>query len=258
MSFITGLARAAGAASLFGGKSNQPTSLNLGEVWITDYRDLLRELRKVDAVYARQLKSKMKQYAKPMQQGVKKAIPRKPPTSGIHKLDAKKRVSGFKPIVVPGRLSWGSNTQSGNIPANNVVIEHTKQKTWRKVGRFGKLSLFRLSVDNPATVMADMAGRSRKWINKKPRTRPYQYSRGATQTGKYGTKAQIIVMRQHRINNQGKGMIEALNRGSGVRQGKASRWIWPTAEEYSLQTKLDIDALLTEANRHLNERLETR
>lgn len=247
MSFLGLLGRVAAGQAVRATIKGDGRQLQAGEVWITDYRDLLRELRKVDGAYAARLKRNMKRIAKPMQAGVKGTIPKKAPTSGIHKRDPKRVVSGFKPVIVPGRLSWGANFQNGNVRANNVLIQATKQKTWRKVGKFGKMSILRLAVDNAATVMADMAGASRQWINKKPRTRPYLYSRNG-----------VVGLRQHRINNQGLGMISALNRGHKVQQGKASRWIWPTAEKYSEKTKMEIDAVLTEANRYLNERLKTR
>jgi hypothetical protein len=216
-------------------------------ITITDYRDLIRELRTVDPAYARTLKANFKRVARPMRQGIAKAIPRQPPTSGVHIKDPRRTVSGFKPVVVPGRLSWGPNAQNGGIPAKHTVVEATKQQSWRKVKRLGELSIVRVSVDNAATVMADMAGRSRKWINKKPMTKPYLYSRGGTQG-----------IRQHRINGQGKGMIAALDRGKGVAQNKASRWIWPTAEKHKEKVTIEVVVLLRNANKHLNERLKTR
>lgn len=256
MSLLGMIGRAAAGAVVTG--DNEKQNLAVGEVWITDYRDLMRELRKVDSAYASRLKRQFKRVGKPIEKGIKGTIPKKPPTSGIHKLDPKRNVSGFAPKVVPGRLSWGGNIQNGGIAANHTEIQATKQKDWRKAGRFGQLSITRVAVDNAATVMADMAGRSKKWINKKSVTRPYLYSRSVSSTGKYGTQQQLIRMRQHRINNQGIGMIKALDRGRNVQQGKASRWIWPTAERYLPQTKIEIQRLLDEANKYLNERLKTR
>lgn len=227
-------------------------------ITITDYRDLMRELRKVDSAYASTLKRNFKAIAQPMRKAIVGTIPKTAPTSGIHIRDPKKVVSGFKPVVVPGRLTWGSNSQNNNVKPNHVAIENTKQKSFRKVKQFGQLSISRVVVDNAAVVMADMAGRSGKFINKRPMTRPYRYGGGGAQTGKYGTKAQMVTMRQHRVNGQGVGMIKALNRANGVQQGKASRWVWPTAVKYSPDVQVKVGALLNNANAYLNERLKTR
>jgi hypothetical protein len=216
-------------------------------ITITDYRDLIRELRAVDPEYAKTLKANFKRIARPMRQGIARAIPKSAPTSGIHIKDPRRTVSGFKPVVVPGRLSWGPNAQNGGIAAKHTIVEPSKQKSWRKVKRLGELSIVRVAVDNAATVMADMAGRSRNWINKKPITRPYLYSRGGNQG-----------VRQHRVNGQGIGMIKALDRGKAVQQNKASRWIWPTAEKHKEKVTIEVIVLLKDANKYLNERLKTR
>ena len=253
---IVGLAARAVAASL-ALRDIEKKNLDTGEVWITDYRDLMRELRKVDRAYAVKLKRDFKRVGKPIQQGIRGTIPKYAPTSGIH-VRSRMSVSGFAPRVVPGRLTWGANPQNGNVPANNAVIQNTKQKDWKKAGRFGKMSVTRIAVDNAATVMADMAGRSKKWLNKKPYTRPYLYSQSTPSTGKYGTQRSLIRTRKHLINGQGIAMIKALDRGKNVQQGKASRWVWPTANKYLPQTKIEIQRLLDQANNHLNERLKTR
>lgn len=246
MAWMAALARVAarGAiASTFRGGSKQEETL--GYIAFTDYRDLIKELRKIDPSYANQLRRNFKRIAKPIQTSVSKVIPKKHPTSGIHVRGAK-NVSGFKPVVVPGRLSWSANAQNGNVQPRHVVVRLTKQRSFRKLADIGKMSIVKVEVDNAAVVMADMAGRSRKYINKKSITRQYPYSRSATGS------------RRHRINYQGVGMIKALNRGKNIQQAEASRWIWPTANKQLPMVQKEIDTAIADANRLINERMKTR
>ncbi len=247
------LARSVVVHSVFS-KDQKPSPV--GFLALTDYRDLIAELRKIDPKYAVALKRDFKRIASPMRTAVSRAIPKSHPTSGVH-VRGSKNVSGFKPVVVPGRLSWGANSQNGNIQPRHTVIRLTKQKSFRKIGQYGQISIVKVEVDNAAVVMADMAGRVKKY-NSKSITRPYRYGGGGAQTGKYGSKAQLITMRQHRVNGQGVGMVKALNRAQGVLKGDASRWIWPTAMKHLPDVRYRINDSIRRANRLINERMKTR
>lgn len=218
----------------------------VGYVAFTDWRDLLREINKIEPQYARDLKRNFKKIATPMRSAVSRAIPKTHPTSGVHVRGAK-NVSGFAPVVVPGRLSWSANAQNGNIQPRHTVIRLTKARSFKKIGKYGQMSIVKVEVDNAAVVMADMAGRSKKWVNKRPTTREYEYSRRG-----------VRVKRKHRINGQGMGMIKALNRGQGVLKGDASRWIWPTANKHLPNVRYQINDLIRKANDFINERMKTR
>jgi len=218
----------------------------VGYVAFTDWRDLLRELNKIEPQYARDLKRNFKKIASPMRSGISRAIPKSHPTSGVHVRGAK-NVSGFAPVVVPGRLSWSANAQNGNIQPRHTTIRLTKARSFKKIGQYGQMSIVKVEVDNAAVVMADMAGRSKKWVNRRPVTREYEYS----QRG-------VRVKRRHRINGQGMGMIKALNRGKGVLKGDASRWIWPTANKHLPDVRYQINDLIRKANDFINERMKTR
>jgi hypothetical protein len=244
---LAGLLRAAARSILVDALSpdkNKPSTV--GYVAITDWRDLLRELNKIEPQYARDLKRNFRKIATPMRSAISRAIPKTHPTSGIHVRGAK-NVSGFAPVVVPGRLSWSANAQNGNIQPRHTVIRLTKAKAFKKIGQYGQMSIVKVEVDNAAVVMADMAGRSKKWVNKKPMTREYEYSRRG-----------VRVKRKHRINGQGMGMIRALNRGQGVLKGDASRWIWPTANKHLPNVRYQINDLIRKANSVINERMKTR
>ena len=225
-------------------KDNKPSVV--GYIAFTDWRDLLREINKIEPQYARDLKRNFKKIATPMRFAVSRAIPKTHPTSGVHVRGAK-NVSGFAPVVVPGRLSWSANAQNGNIQPRHTVIRLTKARSFKKIGQYGQMSIVKVEVDNAAVVMADMAGRSKKWVNKRPMTREYEYSRRG-----------VRVKRKHRINGQGMGMIRALNRGQGILKGDASRWIWPTANKHLPHVRYQINDLIRKANKFINERMKTR
>jgi hypothetical protein len=91
--------------------------------------------------------------------------------------------------------------------------------------------------------MADLAGSSRKYIDNKSVTREYSYSRSAT--GK----------RVHRINGQGRAMIQALSRrnsGNG-----RSRFVYPAADKAIPSVLPKMNAALQRAYDKINRRMLT-
>jgi hypothetical protein len=216
-------------------------------VYITDFRELNRELRIIQPSLVRQLQSDFKRIAKPMQADVKNKIPVNPGevTSGIHKKKPQRTTSGFYPRVVPGRLTWGANTQNNNIPVNSVKIQSisaTKARRAMRKNPKNEASIARLRIDNAAVVMADMAGKSKKYINKRPITRQYPYSR--SRSGQ----------RQHRINNQGIFMIRALDNKAGH---GASRFVWKAAEKSMPKVRAETRMVLEKAYARINRKLSS-
>lgn len=210
-------------------------------LYLTDYRDLIRELNRVQPTLVKQLQKDYKQIGKPVQLAVKQGIPVTPPTSGIHRRSPQRSRSGFYPVVVPGRVTWGANYQNKNKPVDSVVIETPAvSKASRTMKRFkiNSFAIARLRVNNAAVVLADMAGVTGKYINKYPRTREYDYSR--SKTGR----------RRHKINNQGRGMIRALNRN-----GSPSRFAWPSAEKALPKAKAQSKIVLQKAYSIINRRM---
>ena len=208
-------------------------------VYFTDYRDLIVELNRIDPTFAKRMKSQYKVVAKPAQSDVKKSIPLTPPTSGIHRKTPQASVSGFYPVVVPGRLTWGANAQNNNKNVRSVLIETPSMAKIRKgFKRSGgkATSIARLRVDNAAVVMADMAGKSNRYTDRAKQTREYQYSRSASGS------------RRHRINGQGKAMIRALG-------GRASRFVWPAAEKSVPKVQSAVNGVLQEAINTVNRRM---
>lgn len=208
-------------------------------LYITDYNDLIRELNRVQPTLIKQMQKDYRKIAKPVQTAVKNGIPATPPTSGIHVRRPQASRSGFYPVAVPGRLTWGANSQNKNKPVKSVLIQTpSASKAKRTMSKFktSTFSVARLRVDNAAVVLADMAGKTGKDINKKPRTSPYKYSR--SKTGE----------RTHRVNNQGRGMIRALG-------GKASRFAWPSAEKALPKAKAESKVVLQKAFSIINRRM---
>jgi hypothetical protein len=212
---------------------------NRSGVTVTDYRDLIKTLNKIDPALTRQMRKDFRIVGKPLARAVSQAIPGSAPTSGIH-VHGSKNVSGFKPLTVPGRLTWGANKQNGNKSPKHTLVKLPRVKTSKR-GKYTVSSIVRVDVDNAAVVMADMAGASGKYINKRPLTSEYNYSRSAT--GK----------RRHRVNNQGRGMIRALNKVH-----KPSRWIYPSAEQSLSSIRLQAIGVLGKAYKQINEELRTK
>lgn len=216
-------------------------------IYITDFQQLNRELRMIQPTLVRQLQSDFRRIAKPIQTDVQNGIPLDPGevTSGIHKKRPQRTASGFYPRVMPGRLTWGANAQNKSIPVRSVKIQTPSATSARRVMRKNKTnvaSIARLQVDNAAVVLADMAGKSRKYINKYSMTREYDYSRSATRR------------RTHRINNQGRAMIYALNRKAGR---SASRFVWPSAEKSMPKVRRESRIVLEKAYARINRKLSS-
>jgi hypothetical protein len=208
-------------------------------LYLTDYNELIRELNRVQPTLVKQMQKDYKRIAKPVQLAVKNGIPSTPSTSGIHTKKPQATRSGFYPVAVPGRVTWGANFQNKNKAVKSVLIQTpSAAKAKRGMTKFKttSFSIARLSVDNAAVVLADMAGKTGKYINKRPRTREYNYSR--SNTGK----------RTHRINNQGRGMIKALG-------GKPSRFAWPSAEKALPKAKAESKIVLQKAYSIINRRM---
>lgn len=102
-------------------------------------------------------------------------------------------------------------------------------------------STVRIVITNAGVQIADFAG-SRNKVNTSGETRAY--AKGG------------VIMR-HRLNNQGKFMIEALSQtGIGKLGNKyRSRYVWPTVDKYKDTITIEIDKTVQDAIIRGNERL---
>lgn len=160
------------------------------EVFITDWRFLIRETKKIEPAVMANFKANALEIGRPVENAIKKAIPNRRP------------IRGMEPKVIPGRLAWGAV----------VPVKTTELRVDTRIRKKGK-SIVSVWVMSPAVAMADLA----KNPTSKARTKEYRYSR--SKTG----------LRSHKINGQGKAMADALSQASGVLSRNPSRYTWPGA-----------------------------
>jgi hypothetical protein len=168
---------------------------------ISDYNWILKQLTSINKELPKQLKRDYREAAKPVQQEIQRAIRSNP-------LGRRGRMSGFRQVAVPGRLAWGV----GKPPASALI------RVPRPNSRGKSLAIAQVSVGSPATVLADMAGKSNKITGGDRLTRDYRYSKSRTGT------------RRHKITTLGSyKFISNLNIKFGT-AGEASRVIYPAAD----------------------------
>lgn len=185
-------------------------SSNTVRLEITNWAEIMKTLKDIDADYVVGLRKNFKRIARGPQQSVQRAIPgkSKPPLTGMTQ-------------VWFGRLAWGSTWGgiggSSPKPSKSVLIQlpNTRKKKYRELER---VPIVRLQVGSPGTVLFDMAYRRGGTKGRKGFTPEYDYIYrvgGLTYPGK----------RKHRVVPGAflKGIIK-----SG-QNPKASRIVWPAA-----------------------------
>jgi len=186
------------------------------EIEVTDWRFLVRELRKVDRKLVATFKRNAKEIGKPVEKAIKSGILNKSP------------ITGMKPKVVPGRVTWGA-------------VQHPKKTSLKVDTRIkrknGGTSIVSVWVWSPATVIADLANGER---NNGRLTREYEYSLSPTGT------------RRHRINGQGAGMVKALNKSGLPRKTKPSRMVYPSAGKALPAASTKMTKLIEETSQEIN------
>lgn len=188
---VNGITRTAGNP----GFSSASRSRTEGAVIeITDWRMLLRELRKLDAEMERQLKRRFREIGGVVRDGIREKIDSRPPLSGMRK------------AVQPGRVTWGTGK-----PAKSAIVRMP-----RSARKGQNVPVAQIMVGSPATIIADMAGKSNRETAKKKITSEYPYSRSRSGT------------RRHKINPLGSRKF--INSLDGALGGKASRMVYPGAE----------------------------
>jgi hypothetical protein len=191
------------------------------EIEVTDWRFLVRELRKVDRKLVAKFKTKAREIGKPVENAIKSGIPNKFP------------ITGMKPKVVPGRVTWGA-------------VQHPKKTSLKVDTRIkrknGGTSIVSVWVWSPATIIADLAKNER---SNGRLTREYEYSLSPTGT------------RRHRINGQGAGMIQALNKSGLPRKTKPSRMVYPSAAKALPVASTKMTKLIDEASQEINATMRT-
>jgi hypothetical protein len=204
-------------AALLRGSSGSNTRYALA---FSDVEPMIRILGQIDPEHVKALRANAREIAKPVEDAIRRGIPAAPP------------ISGMTPKVVPGRLTWNTG-----FPANSTTIQTPRLAKKKQYN-----SIARVRTRSSALGIADMAGRSRRAMNRYEFTRDYPYSKSPTG------------MRRHRITATGsRKFIENLDSGRGVKKGSASRFVWPSAEKalpfarYKMENVLNKYAVIVNA-----------
>lgn len=196
----------------FTGSISTP-SAGSGNYSVTQIRQLQRALKNIDPNLRKQLLREAKAPAKPVQQSVIKAIQKVEPNSGL----------------LRGRLNWNAS-----VDAKGKTHKPTDVKIQFRTASSGKsaeTTLVKVRAASPAVVFADMAGRSGKYID--------AGYKGTGRTREYIWRAPNgeLMKRTHAVNGQIEGVFKKLGR-------KASRFIWPAAEQSIPAARNEIDQVI--------------
>jgi len=183
---------------------------------VNDIRELQRRLKRIDPEFRKALLREAKKPAKPIQAAIKNRLASVTPPSGL----------------TQGRLNWNASTDAkGRVhPPTDVKIEfRTKSSGSRTV-----TSLVRIRAASPAVAMADMAGRSGRFID--------AGYKGTGRTRMYKWKN---TERMHTVNGQGRALIRRLG-------GKASRFVYPAAEQSLPEAMRKVDKVVSDFAKLVN------
>lgn len=184
---------------------------------VTDIRELQRALKRIDPKLRTELLREAKKPAQELVNKIKPAIAAVTPLSGM----------------IGGRLNWYSAVDAkgkAHIPEDVKAQFRTRSSGYSNI-----TNLVRIKVGSPAVVMADMAGKAGRFdagFKNTGYTREYPYKGGR---------------RRHKVNGQGLAMVRNLG-------GKASRYVWPAAEQGIPGAKAQIEAVLRNAYDKINRR----
>jgi hypothetical protein len=188
------------------------SGVGAGDFSVQDVRELQKRLKAIEPRLRTELVRDVKRIARPMESDIKANIPSIAPLSGM----AKDR----------GRLGWGVG-----VPANKTLIQFRTSAG----GKSLTTSLVRIKVSSPATVLADMAGRSGRYVGE----------------GRRNDNASASEKRRNSSPAKGAKFIESLNRALG---SGASRMAWPAAEKSRDAVRVAIEQVLRQAYDRINQR----
>jgi hypothetical protein len=203
------------------------------EIEYSNLKRIIKVLKEVDKKYLAEFYKQAKDIGKPVQDEIIQAIPSTPP------------IRGMRARSTRARLGWGIGKR-----AKSVVIKANRTVQRRSAfaqGKHSEYPIVQVVAQSPALVLADMAGKSNTYTNKKPITREYEinlFGRG-------------VVTRTHRINGQGFALIDRLATAKGVISPGPSRYFYPAAERAMPKARKEMQSLLGEVNETANKYLGT-
>ena len=188
------------------------SGVGAGDFSVQDIRELQKRLKAIEPRLRTELVRDVKRIARPLESDIKANIPSIAPLSGMAKDQ--------------GRLGWGVG-----VPANKTLIQFRTSGG----GKSLTTSLVRVKVSSPATVLADMAGRSGRYVGE----------------GRRNDNASASEKRRNSSPAKGAKFIESLNRALG---SGASRMAWPAAEKSRDAVRVAIEQVLRQAYDRINQR----
>ena len=188
------------------------SGVGAGDFSVQDIRELQKRLKAIEPRLRTELVRDVKRIARPMESDIKSNIPSVAPLSGMGK--------------DRGRLGWGVG-----VPANKTLIQFRTSGG----GKSLTTSLVRVKVSSPATVLADMAGRSGRFVGE----------------GRRNDNATPGEKRRNANPAKGAAFIESLNRALGK---GASRMAWPAAEKSRDAVRVAIEQVLRQGYNRINQK----
>lgn len=186
--------------------------IGAGDFSVTDIRELQKRLKAIEPRLRTELVRDVKKVAKPLESDIKASIPTVAPLSGMAK--------------DKGRLGWGV----GVSPQKTLIQFRTSGG-----GRSLTTSLVRVKVSSPGTVLADMAGRSGRFVGE----------------GRRNDNATPSQKRRNASPAKGAAFIRNLNNALGH---GASRMIWPAADRSRDMVRISIETVLRDAYNKINQK----
>lgn len=184
---------------------------------VTGIREALNALAKFDKELVKELRQDLAKVARPLTIAIRSNIPTSSPIVG-------RKGGSFNHN---GRTGWPKS--SGDIKIKTKLNTSRSRRGLQQAG-------VKISIINAGVEIADMAGSANK-VRTSGRTRSYR-------------KGNVIM--SHRLNGQGRFMIEALNQTG---RGRASRYIYPVVEKYVDTITMEIEKTVQEAIIKGNQRL---
>jgi hypothetical protein len=178
---------------------------------VSDARELQKRLKAIDPMLRTQLLRDVKQIGKPLNQAIQSSLASFTPLSGMR-----------------GNGAMGFNSK---VPFNKTTLSFRTRSSRMS----STTSLVSIRTKSPLAAVADMAGKSGRFIDKGSRQAP-GFSRSYQRNGK---------TIRHRLNGQGTSMIRNLGK-------QPSRLVWPSAEKALPAVTNAINQVLINAYRVVN------
>jgi hypothetical protein len=203
------------------------------ELSSSDVKLMVKKLREIEPNLVKEYRKEINKIAKPVAEDIQRRIPNEPPLSGmgfaVSRTSVRTGITSY--YINEGRLNWKGTGKFGDAlrgkgkGPKSVSISNAIKAS----GRSLTTPIAKVIINSPAVSMADMAGRKGSG-NSGTRSRSYTYR----------LRDGSVVTRRHRVNGQGRTMIEQLN----SRYGRASRFGWAALEGRIDSVAREIDKVL--------------